>query len=82
MKIRNNDELKRFEETLSRCDASVLVLTAQGEQYDLKDPMQRYLGIAKMIGEKEDDEPEVFTSSREDEMELFGYLYSVDQKTA
>lgn len=82
MKIRNNDELKLFEETLDRCDTSVLVLTAQGDQYDLKDPMQRYLGIAQMIGEKEDDEPEVFTSSSEDEMKLFGYLYSVDQKTA
>ena len=82
MKIRNKDELKLFEETLDRCDASVLVLTAQGDQYDLKDPMQRYLGIAEMIGEKENDEPEVFTSSREDEMELFGYLYSVNRKTA
>ena len=40
------------------------------------------MGIAKMIGEKEDDEPEVFTSSCEDEMKLFGYLYSVDRKTA
>ena len=28
MKIRNNDELKLFEETLDRCDASVLVVTA------------------------------------------------------
>ena len=49
MKIRNNDELKLFEETLDRCDASVLVVTAQGDQYDLKDPAQRYLGIAEMI---------------------------------
>ena len=82
MKIRNNDELKLFEETLDRCDASVLVLTAQGDQYDLKDPMQRYLGIAEMIGEKENGEPEVFTASREDEMKLFGYLDSVDRKIA
>ena len=43
MKIRNNDELKLFEETLDRCEASVLVVTAQGEQYDLKDPAQRYI---------------------------------------
>jgi hypothetical protein len=49
MKIRNNDELKLFEETLDRCDASVLVVTAQGDQYDLKDPTQRYLGITAML---------------------------------
>ena len=41
MKIRNNEELKLFEETLDRCTASVLVVTQQGEQYDLTDPAQR-----------------------------------------
>ena len=49
MKIRNNDELKLFEETLDRCSASVLVVTPQGEQYDLADPAQRVLGIAEML---------------------------------
>ena len=49
MKIRNNDELKLFEETLDRCSASVLVVTQQGDQYDLADPAQRYLGIAEML---------------------------------
>ena len=77
MKIRNNDELKLFEETLDRCDASVLVVTAQGEQYDLKDPAQRYLGIAEMIREEGINEPELFASSYKDEMKLFGYLNAV-----
>ena len=77
MKIRNNDELKLFEETLDRCDASVLVVTAQGEQYDLKDPAQRYLGIAEMIREDGINEPELFASSYKDEMKLFGYLNAV-----
>ena len=82
MKIRNNDELKLFEETLDRCDASVLVVTAQGEQYDLKDPAQRYLGIAEMIREDGINEPELFASSREDEMRLFGYLKAVASMAA
>ena len=77
MKIRSNDELKLFEETLDRCDASVLVVTAQGEQYDLKDPTQRYLGIAEMIREDGINEPELFASSYKDEMKLFGYLNAV-----
>ena len=77
MKIRNNDELKLFEETLDRCDASVLVVTAQGDQYDLKDPAQRYLGISEMLREDGINEPELFASSYKDEMKFFEYLDAV-----
>ena len=82
MMIRNNDELKLFEETLDRCDASVMVVTAQGEQYDLMDPAQRYMGIAVMLTEKGLNEPELFASSYKDEMELFRYLDTVEKKIA
>ena len=82
MMIRNNDELKLFEETLDRCDASVLVVTAQGEQYDLKDPAQRYLGIAEMLRKDGVDEPELFASSCRDEMNLFRYFESVEKTVA
>ena len=77
MMIRNNDELKLFEETLDRCDASVLVVTAQGEQYDLKDPAQRYLGIAEMLCRDGWEEPELFASSSRDEAKLFRYFDAV-----
>ena len=82
MKIRNNDELKLFEETLDRCSASVLVVTPQGDQYDLMDPAQRYLGIAEMIREEGMDEPELFASNCNDEMQLFGFLNAVEKKSA
>ena len=82
MVIRNNDELKLFEETLDRCDASVLVVTAQGEQYDLKDPAQRYLGIAEMLREDGVNEPELFASSYKDEMKFFAYLDTVTSRVA
>ena len=77
MKIRNNEELKQFEEKSERWDAPVLVVTAQGEQYDLKDPAQRYLGIAEMIRGEGINEPELFASSYKDEMKLFSYLNAV-----
>ena len=82
MKIRNNDELKLFEETLDRCDASVLVVTAQGEQYDLKDPAQRYLGISELLRGEGITEPELFASSCKDEMQFFGYLTAVEKTAA
>ena len=75
MKICNKDELRLFEDTLDQCTQSVLVLTPEGDQYDLKNPMERYLGIASMIG---NEDPELYASNYEDEMKLFRYL----EKTA
>ena len=74
MKICNNDELKLFEDTLEQCRHSVLVLTPEGNQYDLKDPMEKYPGIASLIG---DEDPEVFASDSADEMKLFNYLEKI-----
>ena len=82
MKIRNNEELKLFEETLDRCTASVLVVTQQGEQYDLTDPAQRYLGIAEMLTKEGYEEPELFTSSWKDDMPFFNYFDAVGKKSA
>ena len=75
MKICNKDELRLFEDTLEQCENSVLVLTPEGDQFDLKDPLERYQGIASLIG---NDYTELYASSHEDEMKLFRYL----QKTA
>ena len=75
MRIENKDELRLFEDTLEQCGHSILVLTPDGDQYDLKDPMEKYAGIACLIS---DEDSEIFASDREDEMKLFRYL----EKTA
>ena len=82
MKIRNNDELKLFEETLDRCRSSVLVVTHDGKQYDLKESDGRFLGIAEMLRENEWNEPELFTTSCEDEMQFFGMLQNYEKESA
>ena len=82
MKIRNNDELKLFEETLDRCRSSVLVVAPDGNQYDLKEPDGRFLGIAEMLRKDEADEPELFTTSYEDEMQFFHMLHDLEKKSA
>jgi len=81
MKIRNNNELKLFEETLDRCSDSVLLVTRQGDQYDLTDPAQRILGIAELLTRDGCEEPELFTSVS-DEMKFFDYLNTVEKLSA
>lgn len=82
MLIRNNDELKEFEETLGRCGRSVLLLTSRGEQYDLKNPAERYIGIAEMLQKDGADEPELFATSTADESLLLRYFALHEEKTA
>ena len=82
MLIRNNDELKKFEETLDRCGRSVLLVTSRGEQYDLKNPAERYIGIAEMLQKDGADEPELFATDHSDENCLMGYFSSLERKTA
>jgi len=75
MTIRNEEELKMFENILNRCKSTVLLVTMEGEQFDLTTPMGRIQGINAMLGIEHDyEEPELFTSRFEDTMLLFEYL--------
>ena len=74
MKICNKEELRLFEDTLEQCRRPVLVLTPEGDQYDLKNPMEKYPGIASLLS---DEDPELFASSSEDEMKLFRFLEKI-----
>ena len=71
MKICNKNDLRLFEDVLEQCEHPVLVLTPCGRQFDLKDPMEKYAGMASLLG---GEDPELFASSREDEMRLFRYI--------
>lgn len=75
MTIRNEEELKMFENILNRCKSTVLLVTMEGEKFDLTTPMGRIQGINAMLGIKHDyEEPELFISRFEDTMLLFEYL--------
>ena len=63
MKITNNEQMKAFENTVDRCTSTVWVVSAfGGKQYDLKNEMERYSGLAKMT----EDDMEIFTTDWHD----------------
>ena len=78
MTIRSNEEMKLFEHTIDQCRKTVWLMTPEGEQYDLKTPMGRYQGIARMLSSKSVMEPELFTTCFEDEMTIFAFLRQRD----
>lgn len=74
MKIRNEKERAMFENTIDRCHRTIWLVTANGNNYDLKKPAERSLGIAEMVNATEYDEPELYVSCVEDEMTVFEFL--------
>ena len=49
MIIGSERELVLFEETLGQCQNTVWLISTCGKQYDLKNPLERCLGIAEML---------------------------------
>lgn len=74
MKIRNEAERAMFEKTIDRCHMPIWLVTPHGDNYDLKKPTERSVGIAEMVNATDYDEPEIFASCYEDEMIMFEYI--------
>ena len=74
MWIKNKEDMERFEKTIGKCKESVIVVTNNGDNYDLKDFRGFYLGLASMLTTNENEEPEVFANCKEDQGLLLGYL--------
>ena len=71
MTIRNEEELRMFEDMIKRCKRTVLLVTPEGEPTFVG----RIQGINAMLRMKDDcQEPELFTSCFEDEMIILEYL--------
>ena len=49
MTIRNEEELRMFEDMIKRCKRTVLLVTPEGEQFDLTTFVGRIQGINAML---------------------------------
>lgn len=74
MILRNTKELALFETAVDRCSRSLLFLSPNGKQYDLKNPFERYFGITEMLKSYDGEEPELFTCCREDEEKIIEFF--------
>ncbi len=66
MKLQNERQLHAMEKAIDKCNNKVWLESAQGEYYDLKDEMDRYKGLARLMSDDKDDDLGLYTSSRED----------------
>ena len=72
MKINNNETLHAFEKAIDNCSSEVYLVSPRGEQYNLKNPIEKYEGIAELLKDKW-EQLELFTSKRADEKVMFDF---------
>ena len=72
MMIRTKQDIHAFEKAIDRCNNSVWLVSPEGEQYDLKSDMERYLGIARLIQDQK-NEMELFAATYADEMIMMDF---------
>ena len=73
MKIKDTDTLQAFEKAIDKCEEAVFLLTPDGQQFNLKNPMEKYEGIGRLL-EDEDEQMELFTNDGQDEAVLFDFF--------
>ncbi len=71
MKIENTQQLHALENAIDRCSHSVWLESDQGERYDLKDELDRYRGIGRLLSDS-DEELGLYAVTREDKAILVG----------
>ena len=73
MRISNNDTLYAFEQAIDKCEDNVYLLSPDGKQFNLKNPIERYEGIGRLLEDKW-EQMELFASERKDEGVLFDFF--------
>ena len=73
MRIKDNKTLQAFEKAVDECREAVFLVTPGGQQFNLKNPMEKYEGIGRLL-EDEDEQMELFTNDGKDEAILFGFF--------
>ena len=66
MKIRTKQDMEAFQQAVEQCDHSVWLMSANGEQYNMKKEAEWRQGIARLLRDDQ-DELEIYASTYHDE---------------
>lgn len=73
MIIRTVEDVNKFNEIVKSCKGDVWLQSVDGDKYNLKSELSRYVAIADLLRD-ETDKLELFTSLPEDESKFFEFL--------
>lgn len=77
MKLTNVKDVEKFIEVVNSCKSDVYLKSVEGDVFNLKSSMSRYVAIGRLI-EESGDSLELFASSKEDEALLINFLFQLD----
>jgi hypothetical protein len=73
--IKTEQDIVNLEKAINSCRRPVWLVAPDGKQFNLKNTMERYAGIAMLLNDKY-GEMEIFTSCREDEIIMMEFYSS------
>lgn len=75
MKLRNEIEINDFLNAVNRAKHPVYLVSVEGDRYNLKSTLSRYVAIAELIKDY-GTELELFCDDKNDEKYFFGFFLS------
>lgn len=75
MKLKNEIEINDFLNAVNRAKRSVYLVSVEGDRYNLKSTLSRYVAIAELIKDY-GTELELFCDDKNDEKYFFGFFLS------
>lgn len=75
MKLKNEIEINDFLNAVNRAKHSVYLVSVEGDRYNLKSTLSRYVAIAELIKDY-GMELELFCDDKNDEKYFFGFFLS------
>lgn len=78
MKLNNVKDVEKFIQVVNDCKSDVYLKSLEGDVFNLKSSMSRYVAIGRLI-EESGDSLELFASTKEDEALLLAFLCHLDE---
>lgn len=75
MKLKNEIEINDFLSAVDRAKHPVFLISVEGDRYNLKSTLSRYIAIAELIKDY-GTELELFCDDKNDEKYFFGFFLS------
>lgn len=78
MKLNNVKDVEKFIQVVNDCKSDVYLKSLEGDVFNLKSSMSRYVAIGRLI-EESGDSLELFATSSDDEALLINFLFHLDE---
>ena len=74
MKMQGVIDLEKFLKLLDGCEGQVLMVTENGDRFNMTSKISQYVAVTKILSQDEIPEVEIIANNPEDEKKLIAFL--------